>query len=153
MVRNAKPITTRRSTVERARRSQHLAIPAPLSQRYNQTGHDHALVHSLPSSVYSSPQKVTLPHSLGPCATCLPVRNLGAVLDRSTDLYGLGKDSPSRRHGVTVPRQLYLPDSRRLVLPVHLLCLASLLGCIGAVAWEVKLQDGGVMDHPVAGRG
>ena len=44
MVRNAKPITTRRSTVERARRSQHLAISAPLPQRYNQTGHDHALV-------------------------------------------------------------------------------------------------------------
>ena len=44
-----------------------------------------------------------------------------------------------------VPRQLYLP--------VHLLGLAPLLGCIGAVAGDVKLQDDGVMDHPVDCRG
>ena len=45
----------------------------------------------------------------------------------------------------SVPRQLFLP--------VHLLFLAPLLGCIGAVARDVKLQDDGVMDHPVDGRG
>ena len=38
---------------------------------------------------------------------------------------------------------------RQSVLPVHLLGLAPLLGCVGAVAGDVKLQDDGVMDHPV----
>ena len=33
-------------------------------------------------------------------------------------------------------------------MPVHLLGLALLLGCIGAVAKDVKFQDDGVMDHP-----
>ena len=40
-----------------------------------------------------------------------------------------------------------------IVLPVHLLGLAPLLGCIGAVAGDVKFQDDRVMDHPVDGRG
>ena len=40
-----------------------------------------------------------------------------------------------------------------LVLPVHLLGLGPLLGSVGAVAGDVKLQDDGVMDHPVDGRG
>ena len=55
--------------------------------------------------------------------------------------------------GTGVPRQLFLPVWRQLFLPVHLLFLAPLLGCIGAVARDVKLQDDGVMDHPVDGRG
>ena len=55
--------------------------------------------------------------------------------------------------GQAVPRQLLLPDSRRLVLPVHLLCLAPLLGCISPVAGDVKLEDDGVVHHPVDGRG
>ena len=53
----------------------------------------------------------------------------------------------------SVPRQLLLPDSRRLVLPVHLLCLAPLLSCISPVAGDVKLEDDGVVHHPVNGRG
>ena len=52
-----------------------------------------------------------------------------------------------------VPRQLFLPVWRQLFLPVHLLGLAPLLGCIGAVAGDVKLQDDGVMDHSIDGRG
>ena len=40
-----------------------------------------------------------------------------------------------------VPHQLFLP--------VHLLGLTPLLGCIGAVAGDVKLQDDGVVHHPV----
>ena len=49
---------------------------------------------------------------------------------------------------MSVPRQPYLPVWRQSVLPVHLLGLAPLLGCIGAVAGDVELQDDGVMDHP-----
>ena len=44
---------------------------------------------------------------------------------------------------MTVPRQPYLP--------VHLLGQTPLLGCVGPVAGDVKLQDDGVMDHPVDG--
>ena len=38
---------------------------------------------------------------------------------------------------------------RQSVLPVHLLGLDALLGCVGALAGAVKLQDDGVMDHPI----
>ena len=52
-----------------------------------------------------------------------------------------------------VPRQLFLPVWRQLFLPVHLLGLAPLLGRVGPVAGDVKLEDDGVMDHPVNGCG
>ena len=52
-----------------------------------------------------------------------------------------------------VPRQLFLPNCRRLILPVHLPCLPPLLGCIGPVAGDVKLEDDGVVHHPVDGHG
>ena len=42
---------------------------------------------------------------------------------------------------------------RPLVLPVHLLCLAPLLGGISLVAGYVKLQDDGMVHHPVNRRG
>ena len=42
---------------------------------------------------------------------------------------------------------------RQSVLPVHLLGLDALLGCVGAVAGDVKLQDDGVVHHPVNRRG
>ena len=47
----------------------------------------------------------------------------------------------------------YFCRLRQLVLPVHLLGLAALLGRAGAVAGHVKLQDDGVMHHPVNRRG
>ena len=46
---------------------------------------------------------------------------------------------------MTVPRQPYLP--------VRLLGQTRLLGRARAVAGNVKLQDDGVMDHPVNRRG
>ena len=52
-----------------------------------------------------------------------------------------------------VPRQPYLPMWRQSVFPVHLLGLAPLLGCISPVAGDVKLQDDGVVHHPVNRRG
>ena len=42
---------------------------------------------------------------------------------------------------------------RQSVLPVHLLGLAPLLGSIGPVAGDVKLQDDGVVHDPVNRRG
>ena len=51
-----------------------------------------------------------------------------------------------------VPRQAFLPIWRQPVLPVYLLFLASLLGCISTVAGDVELHDYGVMHHPVDGR-
>ncbi len=60
---------------------------------------------------------------------------------------------------VAMPDCCFCPAStisagwRQSVLPVHLLGLASSLGCDGAVAGHVKLQDDGVMDHPVNRRG
>ena len=45
-----------------------------------------------------------------------------------------------------------LPVWRRLVLPVHLRGLAAFLGHTRAVAGHVKLQDHGMMHHPVDGR-
>ena len=41
------------------------------------------------------------------------------------------------------------PVSRQAFLPVHLLGLALLLGCVGPVAGDVKLENDGVMDHAV----
>ena len=38
---------------------------------------------------------------------------------------------------------------RQSVLPVHLLGLDALLGCVGAVAGDVKLQDDGVVHDPI----
>ena len=42
---------------------------------------------------------------------------------------------------------------RQSVLPVHLLGLDALLGSVGAVAGDVKLQDDGVVHDPVNRRG
>ena len=56
------------------------------------------------------------------------------------------------KHTADVPRQPDLPNCRQLALPVHLLgrsSLAVLLGCISPVAGYVKLEDDGVVHHPV----
>ena len=58
---------------------------------------------------------------------------------------------PGRVWGV--PRQAFLPVRRQSVLPVHLPFLTPLLGCVGAVAGDIELQDHGVVDHPVDGGG
>ena len=61
----------------------------------------------------------------------------------------------SLRSQASVPRQLFLPNYRPLNLPVRLLGrsgLAAPLGCVSAVVGDVKLQDDGVVHHPVDGR-
>ena len=72
-------------------------------------------------------------------------------IGRLSDLPVFIDDTPYQ--GVAVPRQLDLPVWRRLVLPVHLRGLAAFLGHTRAVAGHVKLQDHGMMHHPVDGRG
>lgn len=48
-----------------------------------------------------------------------------------------------------VPRPPDLASRRQLVLPVHLFLLATLVGCISPVSWDVKLKDDGVVFEPV----
>ena len=55
--------------------------------------------------------------------------------------------------GVSCPASTIFAGWRQSVLPVHLLGLAPLLGRIGAVAGDVKLQDDGVVHDPVNRRG
>ena len=61
--------------------------------------------------------------------------------------------------GIRLNRILGCPAStifagwRQSVLPVHLLGLAPLLGSVGPVAGDVKLQDDGVVHDPVNRRG
>ena len=55
--------------------------------------------------------------------------------------------------GESCPASTIFAGWRQSVLPVHLLGVAPLLGSVGAVAGDVKLQDDGVMDHPVDCRG
>ena len=84
-----------------------------------------------------------------------PARDL--ALDTSAERHGHNPDYGQHQHRLgsaassswptirlsrcSVPRQLYLP--------VRLLGLDALLGCVGAIAGAVKLQDDGVMDHPI----
>ena len=57
---------------------------------------------------------------------------------------------PESTEGTGCPASSILAS---LALPVHLLGLAPLLGCISPVAGDVKLQDDGVVHHPVNRRG
>ena len=52
-----------------------------------------------------------------------------------------------------VPASTIFAGWRQSVLPVHLLGLDALLGCVGPVAGDVKLQDDGVVHDPVNRRG
>ena len=65
--------------------------------------------------------------------------------------------APGLNHRPCYPAR-FLPVTRvnyicRFVLPVYPLCLTPLLGRIGPVAGDVKLQDDGVVHHPVNRRG
>ena len=55
--------------------------------------------------------------------------------------------------GERCPASTIFAGWRQSVLPVHLLGLAPLLGSVGPVAGDVKLQDDGVVHDPVNRRG
>ena len=64
--------------------------------------------------------------------------------------------STTHRFGSTTkvcPASTIFAGWRQSVLPVHLLGLAPLLGSVGPVAGDVKLQDDGVVHDPVNRRG
>ena len=58
-----------------------------------------------------------------------------------------------RTGGTACPASTIFAGWRQSVLPVHLLGLAPLLGSVGPVAGNVKLQDDGVVHDPVNRRG
>ena len=58
-----------------------------------------------------------------------------------------------QRKGLLCPASTIFAGWRQSVLPVHLLGLAPLLGSVGPVAGDVKLQDDGVVHDPVNRRG
>ena len=58
-----------------------------------------------------------------------------------------------RTGGTACPASTIFAGWRQSVLPVHLLGLAPLLGSVGPVAGDVKLQDDGVVHDPVNRRG
>ena len=55
--------------------------------------------------------------------------------------------------GKWCPASTIFAGWRQSVLPVHLLGLAPLLGSVGPVAGDVKLEDDGVVHDPVNRRG
>ena len=55
--------------------------------------------------------------------------------------------------GDACPASTIFAGWRQSVLPVHLLGLDALLGSVGPVAGDVKLQDDGVVHDPVNRRG
>ena len=57
------------------------------------------------------------------------------------------------RAGRNCPASTIFAGWRQSVLPVHLLGLDALLGSVGPVAGDVKLQDDGVVHDPVNRRG
>ena len=72
---------------------------------------------------------------------CFAQMNSASVLRRAAN------------RSTTCPASTIFAGWRQSVLPVHLLGLAPLLGSVGPVAGDVKLQDDGVVHDPVNRRG
>ena len=81
-----------------------------------------------------------------------PVFALPGTLPRSRR-WSTSCGRPRCRAKVVCPASTIFAGWRQSVLPVHLLGLAPLLGSIGPVAGDVKLQDDGVVHDPVNRRG
>ena len=74
------------------------------------------------------------------------------LLDRELYLPQVWAEDWERRKEAC-PASTIFAGWRQSVLPVHLLGLAPLLGSVGPVAGDVKLQDDGVVHDPVNRRG
>ena len=72
---------------------------------------------------------------------------------RPTPVLTTSGDSTHSDCGLRCPASTIFAGWRQSVLPVHLLGLAPLLGSVGPVAGDVKLQDDGVVHDPVNRRG
>ena len=79
----------------------------------------------------------------------LHLSNVGPV---RAGIYHVDNSAPRQRLPCC-PASTIFAGWRQSVLPVHLLGLAPLLGSVGPVAGDVKLQDDGVVHHPVDCRG
>ena len=76
-------------------------------------------------------------------------RRCGRLAEDDLGVAGGGITGRIRR----CPASTIFAGWRQSVLPVHLLGLAPLLGSVGPVAGDVKLQDDGVVHDPVNRRG
>ena len=79
-----------------------------------------------------------------------------AVLFQSppqSQIYSLWEQVHGEKRRRLCPASSIFAGWRQSVLPVHLLGLAPLLGSVGPVAGDVKLQDDGVVHDPVNRRG
>ena len=65
----------------------------------------------------------------------------------------LSRFDPATTAWIPCPASTIFAGWRQSVLPVHLLGLDALLGSVGPVAGDVKLQDDGVVHDPVNRRG
>ena len=74
------------------------------------------------------------------------MRGLSSTEDTRTERWLVTCDDIVRQN---CPASTIFAGWRQSVLPVHLLGLDALLGCVGAVAGDVKLQDDGVVHDPV----
>ena len=79
----------------------------------------------------------------------LHLSNVGPV---RAGIYHVDNSAPRQRLPCC-PASTIFAGWRQSVLPVHLLGLAPLLGSVGPVAGDVKLQDDGVVHDPVNRRG
>ena len=86
-----------------------------------------------------------------PIAT--PSRPTGLSATGGNGVISITWDDPENTDIVGCPASTIFAGWRQSVLPVHLLGLAPLLGSIGPVAGDVKLQDDGVVHDPVNRRG
>ena len=76
------------------------------------------------------------------------IRRIKPMVDQA-----LAQLSPTFDRMYACPASTIFAGWRQSVLPVHLLGLAPLLGSVGPVAGDVKLQDDGVVHDPVNRRG
>ena len=161
---SATPISTSRISLAARRRQAVQAIAECRQARAFRALQPNNLSPTLPSrpaarrSPPASPRPTALPRSQahpGPSPT------RGSLRPRTPTPPAQANPATSRPDASHVadiassrcPASTIFAGWRQSVLPVHLLGLAPLLGSVGPVAGDVKLQDDGVVHDPVNRRG